>query len=142
MMTAQGLETIRSSYSAIAPHADDLADRFFTRLFTIQPVLRALLPRDHWQRSHDLAALLGLVVKNADRPENIQGVLMDFGAKAQRAGIMPQHYGLARQALLDAMSDALGSAWTDDVAADWTDLLNTVASLVVMGAGRARARAA
>ncbi len=142
MMTAQGYETIRNSYAAMAPHAGVLADRFFARLFSAQPVLRALLPRDHWQRSHDLIALLGMVVKNGNRPELIQSALMDFGAKAQRVGIMPQQYGLARQALLDSMHDVLGASWTEDVEADWTDLLNTVTSVVVLGAGRSRARAA
>ena len=142
MMTAQGNDTIRNSYAALAPHAGVLADRFFARLFAAQPVLRALLPRDHWQRSHDLMALLGLVVKNSNRTDIIQNALMDFGAKAQRAGIMPQQYGLARKALLDSMHDVLGASWTDDNEAEWTELLNTVTSVVVLGAGRSRTRAA
>jgi len=142
MMTAQGFDTIRNTYAALAPHTDVLADRFFARLFAAQPVLRALLPRDHWQRSHDLMALLGMVVTSGNRPEGIQHALMDFGAKAQRAGIMPQQYGLARQALLDSMRDVLGAAWTEEIETDWTDLLNTVTSVVVLGAGRSRARAA
>jgi hemoglobin-like flavoprotein len=142
MMTAQRLDTIRSSFSELSPHAEELGERFFARLFAAQPILRALLPRDHWQRAHDLSALLGLVVKNAARPESIQHELMDFGAKAQRIGIMPQQYGMARQALLDSMREVLGAGWTDDVAEDWTELLNVTASIVVLGAGRARARAA
>ncbi len=142
MMTAQGLDTIRTSFSALSPHAETLGERFFTRLFVLQPSLRALLPRDHWQRSHDLVALLGMVVKNASRPEQIQNALMDFGAKAQRVGIMPQHYGLARRALLDSMKDVLGADWTPEVEGDWTDLLNSTMSVVVLGAGRSRARAA
>ena len=142
MMIAARHDSIRSSFEALAPHTEELAERFFGRLFAVQPVIRALLPRDHWQRAHDLSALLGLVIKHAGRLDSIQNVLMDFGAKAQRAGVMPQQYGMARQALLDAMHDVLGNNWTEDVAADWTDLLNSVASVVVLGAGRARARAA
>lgn len=142
MMTTHGHDTVRSSYNALSSHVDVLADRFFARLFAAQPVLRALLPRDHWQRAHDLMALLGMVVNGGNRPDGIQTALMDFGAKAQRVGIMPQQYGLARQALLDAMKDVLGADWTEEVESDWTDLLNTVTSVVVLGAGRSRARAA
>ena len=142
MMTAQGLDTIRSSFTALSPHVEGLGERFFARLFAAQPALRALLPRDHWQRSHDLIALLGMVVKNAHRPELIQHALMDFGAKAQRVGIMPQHYGMARRALLDSMKDALGPDWTAEVENDWTEFLNSTMSVVVLGAGRSRARAA
>ena len=142
MMTAQGLDTIRTSFNALSPHVEVLGERFFARLFILQPSLRALLPRDHWQRSHDLIALLGMVVKNANRPEQIESALMDFGAKAQRVGIMPQHYGMARRALLDSMKDVLGADWTTEVEGDWTDLLNSTMSVVVLGAGRSRARAA
>lgn len=135
-------DTIRDSYDAITPHADLLADRFFARLFAQQPSLRALLPRDHWQRAHDLMALLGLVARHAGRTDAIQASLIDFGAKAQRSGVMPQQLGLARQALIDSMRDVLGPHWTPEIEADWSDLLQSITSVVVLGAGRCRARAA
>lgn len=142
MMTAQTTDNVRESFQALAPHGDEMAERFFETLFARQPVLRALLPRDHWQRSRDLMAMLGLVVKNLNRPEAVQHVLMDFGAKAQRIGIMPQQYGLARQALIDAMRQTLGQHWNEDVETDWTEVLNSATSVVLMGAGRSRAKAA
>ena len=33
MMTAQGLDSIRASYAALAPHSDELAERFFGRRY-------------------------------------------------------------------------------------------------------------
>lgn len=136
------LHNIRRSHEAVADRGDELSERFFARLFAMQPVLRALLPRDQWQRTRDLLAGLGLVVKEIERPGSVEHLLMDFGAKAQRTGIMPQQYGMARQALLDAMRETMGAEWTEALERDWTDALNSVASVVVLGAGRSRARAA
>ncbi len=141
-MTPLQLDNIRRSHEVVADRGEELSERFYARLFAIQPVLRALLPRDEWQRTRDLVAGLGLVVKGIERPGSVEHLLMDFGAKAERTGISPHQYGMARQALIAAMRETMGAEWTDDLEQDWTDALNSVASVVVLGAGRSRARAA
>jgi hemoglobin-like flavoprotein len=141
-MTPTQLDNIRRSHEAVADRGEELSDRFFARLFAMQPVLRAILPRDQWQRTRDLLAGLGLVVREIEKPGAVQHLLMDFGAKAERTGISPHQYGMARQALVAAMRETMGAEWTEDLEQDWTDALNSVASVVVLGAGRSRARAA
>jgi len=142
MLTPAQIENVRRSFHSLDGRGDELAERFFARLFAAQPILRAILPRDHWQRSRDLFAALSVLIDNLDKLDSIGHPLMDFGAKAQRIGVMPQQYGLARQALLDALRFVLGRDWSEDLDSDWTEALNNAASLAVLGAGRARARAA
>ncbi len=141
-MNPYQLDNIRRSFDAASERSEDFADRFYARLFAMQPVLRAILPRDHWQRERDLIAAVGMVVKGLGKLDSIEHPLMDFGAKAERTGITPQQYGLARQALVSALRETLSEQWTDDLEDAWTEALNTVASVVVLGAGRSRARAA
>lgn len=136
------IEAIRTSFDAVSERSEDFADRFYARLFAMQPMLRAILPRDHWQRERDLIAAVGMMVKGLGKLDSIQYPLMDFGAKAERTGISPHQYGLARQALVSALRETLDTQWSDDLEDAWTEALNTVASVVVLGAGRSRARAA
>ncbi len=139
-MSPSQLDNIRWSFDLASDRAEELADRFYARLFAMQPVLRALLPRDPWQRARDLIAGLGLVIKSVGKLESVEHALMDFGAKAERTGITPQQYGLARQAIVSALRETLADQWTDALEDDWTEALNTAASVVVLGAGRSRAR--
>lgn len=137
------IERLRSSYKLLTPHADDLARIFFTRLFTAGPGVRALFPRDAASdsagaRTNELLASLGIVVKNLHRLDAIEQLLIDMGARNQRAGVQPQHYGMVRDALVAAMRDVLGPAWNLQLADDWTQTLNIVASIMIRGAGIAR----
>lgn len=141
-MTTQQHDRIRSSFQTIAARGDELARQFFLRLLAREPMFRTLLPKDTWQREQDLLAGLGVVVKNIQRPEAIEHLLMEVGSKASRAGVMPQHYGVARESLMDAMRGLMGKDWNDDLESDWTQIFNALTSIMLLGAGRARARAA
>jgi hemoglobin-like flavoprotein len=141
-LTNEQIETLRTSFRALAARGDEMAGQFYLRLFARQPSLRAVLPRDEWQRNRDLLTGLGMVVKNLHRLGAVEHLLMEFGAKAARAGVTPQQYGVARESMLDAMRGVAGSAWTEELEEGWGTALNTAASVVLLGAGRSRARAA
>lgn len=136
------IDRIRASFKEISPHADDLTRIFFTRLFTAGPGVRALFPRDAYAegsgRGQDLIASLGIVVKNLHRLDAIEHLLMDMGARNQRAGAQPQHYGMVRDALINAMRDIQGPTWNETLQSDWSQTLNVVASVMIRGAGHAR----
>lgn len=142
MMTSEQIELVRASFKELSLRGDELSEQFFTRLLSKQPMLRAILPRDQWQRTHELMGGLGMIVKGLGRVDSIEAMLMEFGARAQRAGVMPQHYGVAREALVDTFRHLSGPSWTHEHEESWSGALNTVSSLVLLGAGRARARAA
>ena len=91
---------------------------------------------------HEFIASLGMLANNLHRLHTLEFVLSDLGAKAQRAGLQPHHLGEARAALVSAMRDTLGQAFTDVHAADWTEALNAAVSVMLRAAGRARAKAA
>lgn len=141
MMTPSQIENIRDSFRAVAPRADDLAEQFFDTLFTREPFLRSVFPTDHWLRARDLLGGLALLLKHLHRIDTIELSLAELGAKAQRAGVSPHHYGRARQAMIDTLR-SMDPDWSDDLEGDWTQALNAASSLVLLGAGRARAKAA
>lgn len=142
MMTNEQIDLVRASYKEMSLRGDELAEQFFTRLLTKQPMLRAILPKDQWQRTHELIGGLGLIVKGLGKIDSIEPMLMEFGARAQRSGVMPQHYGMAREALVETFRHLSGPSWTAEHEESWSGALNTVTSLVLLGAGRARSRAA
>lgn len=142
MMTATQLELIRESFKELAPQGEALADAFFERLFAKQPQLRTVVAQDHWQRTQDVMGGLGLLIKNLHRLAAIEYLLLDFGAKAQRAGVMAHQYGVARQTMIDSMRAVAKDKWDEETEAAWTTALTTVTSVVLLGAGRTRAKAA
>lgn len=98
---------------------------------------RSSSPQEH-ERAQDFVASLGIIVQNLHRLDAIEHLLGEMGARCQRAGVQPQHYGMARDALLGAFRDSLGPEWTEQLADDWAAVLNVVASMLIRGAGQAR----
>lgn len=142
MLTSHQLEDLRTSLKMLAPRGEQLATAFFARLFKAHPPLRVLFPTDTMRRNQDLLSALGSLTKNANRLNALEHLLMEFGARNQHSGILPHHYGMARDAMLDAMHETAGDAWTPELEQAWSTVLNVASSVVIRGAGRARAKAA
>jgi nitric oxide dioxygenase len=142
MLTSQQLDDLRNSLRTLAPRGEQLATAFFARLFKVHPPLRALFPLDTTRRNQDLMSALGTIAKNAHRLSALEHLLMEFGARNQHSGILPHHYGMARDAMLDAMHETAGEEWTAEHEEAWNAVLNVTSSVVIRGAGRARAKAA
>lgn len=141
-MTHDQIERIRESFSILAPRGPELLADFVGRLAGGAPALRALFPAEPTERAQEFLAPCGLVVKNLHRLTAIEYILTDLGQKHQRRGVLPQHYGVARDCLLQTLQLALADSWDDELAADWSEAINCVTSLMIRGAGRARSRAA
>lgn len=136
------LDRIRESFRFLAPRGAELVGAFADRIAAAAPQLRSLLPADARLHAQQLLAPCGLIIKNLHRLDAIEYLLHDIGAKHQRRGVLPQHYGVARDALLAALAAELKDRWSEELAADWSDALNTVISVFLRGAGRARSKAA
>jgi hemoglobin-like flavoprotein len=142
MLTSQQLDDLRNSLRMLAPLGDKLATAFFNRLFKAHPPLRPLFPLEVTRRNQDLMAALGTLAKNAHRLNAIEHLLAEFGDRNQRSGILPHHYGVARDAMLDSMREVITEQWTADMDAGWSTVLNAASAMILRGAGRARAKAA
>ncbi len=141
-MNTTNIQHIRTAFNAAMFRGPDLAEGFFARLFEAQPVIRSLFAPDASQRDRDVLAALSVLVKNLHRLDAIAPLLEDAGARCQRAGVQPHHFGVAREALLGALKDVLGPKWTDDLEADCREALDAAASIMIRAGGRARLRAA
>lgn len=141
-MTEEQVARVRECFDALTPRTPELADRFHARLFALHPQLRALFPRDLASHKQDFAAGLRHVLRNLHRIDSLTPMLMDIGSRQARCGLTPGHFGLAREALLATLRDMSGPHWSPQLEADWTESLNAVVSLMILGAGRRRAHAA
>jgi NAD(P)H-flavin reductase/hemoglobin-like flavoprotein len=127
---------IRSSFALIAPRAEEVARHFYATLFGLAPETRELFPVNmEVQRSRLLRALVH-VVQMVDRPEELVPFLEQLGRDHRKFGVGPEHYDAVGVALLSAVAEFAGPAWTPPIEKAWTDAYGTLA-----GAMRTAARA-
>jgi len=132
-MKTDSLDRIRSSFELLSPHMAQMTRTFYERLFAARPDTRQLFKVDmDIQRQH-FAAALALVVRNLGLLDALEEPLHELGASHARVGVRPEHYPFVRDAMLKALAEALGPAWSSDLADDWRNLIETLASHMLAG---------
>ena len=118
---------IRSSFAVVAPQTEEVARHFYATLFSRAPQTRDLFPVNmEVQRSRLLRALVH-VVQMVDRPDELVPFLEQLGRDHRKFGVLAEHYDAVGNALISAIAEFAGPAWTPRVARAWTESYGTVA---------------
>jgi len=132
-MTTASLERIRNSFELLAPRIASMTVTFYDTLFEGRPDVRALFKVNmDIQRQH-LAAALALIVRNLAMLDALQEPIRQLGRDHARVGVRPEHYPMVRDAMLHAIGEAIGPAWTAELAADWRALLEEISAVMLSG---------
>jgi hemoglobin-like flavoprotein len=108
-----------------------VGDLFYSKLFTDNPALRKMFPKDMQQQYQKLIDMLNTVVM---RIEKLDGLNEDIAAMAQRHvqyGVRPAHYKLIGTALLWTLQKGLGSDWNEEVKNAWATCYKILADTMI-----------
>lgn len=131
------VELLESSFELLAPQGEELAERFYTKLFETAPAVRPLFPDDEASLTKALLGALGALVSNLRAPEKLTEHLEALGKTHVDYGALEPHYDVIGEVLLATMAELADDAWTDEVARAWSDAFAAAKDLMLAGAERA-----
>lgn len=114
----------------LATPSEVVADLFYRRLFTLDPALRALFHDDMEAQGKKLMAALALVAHNLEHPERLLPVVRRLGQRHVSYGVQPEDYRPVGGALLWALAQVLGEAFTPEVEEAWAATYRLLASIM------------
>jgi hemoglobin-like flavoprotein len=124
------IRRLEDSFHAISARGDDIAERFYKRLFEMRPDLRALFPADMAAQRRKLFDSLSVVIENLRRPQQVRAQLEALGKSHVRYGAKAEHYPLVAELLVGAMADG----WTAELKDDWSSAMRLVCEIMLEGA--------
>lgn len=127
---------LEASHALMREKCGVLADRFYDRLFSARPDLRALFPADMSTQKQRVLTAIHFIVKNLREPEVVQDDLRKLGERHKAYGVRDEHYPPVCRALVEAMADACGPSWTAELQAEWSRAIELVAEAMRAGAAR------
>jgi len=133
-MTKAWPDRILDGFQLINPHIDQMTHLFYDCLFQRAPEVRSLFVADMEKQRQHFAASLALIVRNLRFLDAIEQSLRELGRHHARNGVRPQHYAVVRDAMLFALAQTLGEAWTDQMSDDWGRLLDVISRKMLIGA--------
>ena len=130
------VELLESSFAKVRPKAAQFAASFYENLFAANPEVKPLFATvDMQKQQQKLVSTLVLVIQSLRKPEVLQGVLKDLGARHIAYGAIPKYYPLVSSALLVTLKQYLPQDWTEEVQQAWVNAFSVITNVMLEGAG-------
>ena len=130
-MTPRQVHLVQESVAAVAPQRNRLAAIFFAQLFVREPTLRAVFGKDLRAQGLDLYDGLSAITGSLDRLYPIVPALEWLAVQSACRGVGERHYAVIGEALLAALEDGLGTGFTSELRAAWTDACRRVTEVMI-----------
>ena len=130
-MTSEQIVLVRASWPVIAEHADTLTARFYEHLFAIDDsAARLFTGVDMAAQQQKLAQTLAVVVKALDDVDRLLPAVAALGKRHTHYGVEDRHFDSVGEALLAALSDTLGAAFSAELRTAWAVAYALIASVM------------
>jgi hemoglobin-like flavoprotein len=133
---------VQQSFRLVEPIADTAAELFYSRLFEVDPSLRHLFRGDMREQRRKLMQMLTVAVRGLDQLDAIVPAVQALGRRHVGYGVQPQHFDTVGAALLWALAQGLGPAFTTDVRNAWAAVYDILSSVMKASMSEASLRPA
>lgn len=124
---------VRSHFSQLKGSEASFANAFYARLFEIAPELRPMFPADLAGQGRKLMTTLAFAIGALDRPEVLAPAVRELGTRHVGYGVTEAHFQPVGTALLDTLSDRLGSDFEPSGRAAWNKAVTALAGMMAAG---------
>jgi len=108
-----------------------VADLFYTRLFAIDPSLRPLFQTDMQAQKAKLMATLAFIVEHLMQLDALIPAVQALGQRHAGYGVAAKDYEPLGRALIGALEEGIGPAFTPEVKAAWLGVYTLLANTMI-----------
>jgi hemoglobin-like flavoprotein len=129
------IKLIRTSFEQVMPLAEQLAEKFYTLLFTDHPDLEMLF-KDSKMSSQQrlLIGSLEFVVEHLDKKEQLTAYLEKMGTRHITYDVEESFYPFVGSTLLKTLKFFIGDDWTEELNTAWSETINLITQSMINGA--------
>jgi nitric oxide dioxygenase len=134
MISEETIGIVKATAPVVAVHAEAITRRFYTLMFTGDPVTKRYFNPAHQQAGDQQRALAGAICAYAANIDNLAALGPAVELIAQKhcsLGILPEHYPIVGKHLLVAIKDVLGDAASDEVISAWGEAYGLLAQVFI-----------
>jgi hemoglobin-like flavoprotein len=133
-LNEEQIKLVQASFKQVVPIKDDAAALFYGRLFEIEPSVQSLFTSDLAEQGNKLMAALGAVVAGLKDLESVIPIVQKLAVNHVDYGVEDWHYEVVGEALLWALEQGLGEAFSEDVKDAWFTAYSILAGVMIEAA--------
>ena len=128
---------VQASLDILLKDEEGFAKRFYDRVFELAPVARGLFKGDMTRQGRLLTHMLSGIVYSLSRPNYLKMGLRALGKSHIKYGVLPDHYPIVKQALLETIEAELGDHYSEAIGSAWEQALTLVLTFMLEGTQQA-----
>lgn len=136
MLTEAQKTMVKDTWASVVPISDKAAELFYGKLFEMDPAVKPLFKGDMSEQGKKLMKTITLAVNSLDQLDQLVPIVQELGKRHVGYGVKPEHYTTVGGALLWALEQGLGSAFTPPVKEAWSLTYQTLAGVMIEAAGQ------
>ena len=138
-MRTQQIELVRASYAQLE-NPLTFGRRFYALLFDARPDLRRLFPADIDAQVRKLIDMLGAIIVALDETQFLHRQFAALGQRHAGYGVSEDDYDDVGAALLKALRESFGGAFTPELEQAWGAVYGDLAEAMIAAQREAAAR--
>ncbi|WP_447555091.1 NO-inducible flavohemoprotein [Vreelandella sp. EE22] len=134
MLSHEQEALISATAPVVAEHLNTIAQQFYQLMFKRYPEVKTFFNQVHQENGSQPRALAASVlayVQLRSNPAKARAALDIVVSKHVSLGILPEHYPIVGECLMETIGEVLGDAVTPEIADAWTALYNELAALLI-----------
>ena len=133
-MTDDHIRLVRGMFARIGD-AEAFGRRFYAQLFRLRPDARLLFPADIDAQVRKLVDMLESIMRHLDDPERLAHEFAALGRRHAGYGVAEDDYDDVGAALLSALREHFGPAFTPAAEHAWGEIYGNLAESMIAAAG-------
>ena len=118
-MTPEQIELVKSSWAKVSPIAEQVAELFYGKLFSLNPELKLLFKSDMKGQGRKLMVMLNTAVNSLDKLDVVIPIIEASGRRHVDYGVKEEDYDTVGEALIWTLNEGLGDDFSDEVKTAW-----------------------
>ena len=129
-MNPEQITLVKESWAKVQPIAPQAAELFYGKLFELNPELKPLFKGDMKKQGAKLMKMINTAVNSLGQLDEIVPAVEAMGVRHAGYGVKDEDYDTVGEALLWTLGQGLGTGYTADVEAAWTEVYELLASIM------------
>ncbi|MDX5320622.1 MAG: globin domain-containing protein [Bacteroidota bacterium] len=117
---------ITENWKKISPKGMQMVERFYYLLFEKYPKMQALFVHSPYRQNVKFKDMMDLMIHGLEDTDQLVHILQESGQRHVAYGVQPDLYEPAGRILIQAIAEASGSAWSEELQEAWERLLEKV----------------
>lgn len=134
MVSQKSKDIIATTLPAVRENAMNITSTFYPLMFERYPEVKAYFNESHQREGTQRQALANAVVayaSNLDRLEVLGDAVSLIVQKHSSLNVLPEHYPIVGECLLEAISIVFGEAATEEVLSAWGEAYQQLADILI-----------